>query len=88
MYFFYKNKKIDVVGCYNVGNNMYKHCLENHLGIKIDIIQLKLWAEKKLMLSIVEGKEGPDILVIEDVGNIASIFKLSIFVVPKSFITL
>ena len=53
---FYKNKKIDVVGCYNIGNNMYQYCLETHLGIKIDIKKLKAWAEKELKRLVINIK--------------------------------
>ena len=40
---FYKNKKIEIIGCYNIDKEMYKHCLETHLGFQADIIKLKAY---------------------------------------------
>jgi hypothetical protein len=49
---FYKYKKIETVGCYNIEKNMYKYCLENNLGFQVDIIKLKAWAERELDILI------------------------------------
>ena len=54
---FYKNKKIENVGCYNADKALYKYCLETHLGFQVDIVKLKAWAERELNRLIINTKK-------------------------------
>jgi len=45
---FYKTKNIPVIGCYNISKELYKHCVEENIGIKLNILKLEKWALHKL----------------------------------------
>jgi len=45
----YQNKhKNEIIGCYNIGKDLYDFCLESHMGIKLDVTKLEIWALKEL----------------------------------------
>ena len=45
---FYQSKNIPITGCYNISKELYEHCIEANIGIKLDIIKLENWALRKL----------------------------------------
>jgi uncharacterized protein (DUF885 family) len=45
---FYQTKKIPIIGCYNISKELYEHCVEENIGIKLDILKLEKWALRKL----------------------------------------
>jgi hypothetical protein len=49
---FYMSKEINNPGCYtlscNITRDLYKYCLESHIGLNIDIDKLERWAVREL----------------------------------------
>jgi hypothetical protein len=45
---FYQSKNISIIGCYNISKELYEHCVEANIGIKLDILNLEKWAIHKL----------------------------------------
>ena len=45
---FYQTKNIPITGCYNISKELYEHCVEANIGIKLDIFKLENWALRKL----------------------------------------
>lgn len=53
---FYKPLKIKIVGCYSINKKYYEHCLESHLGIKINIDKLLKWGHEELNILVEKMK--------------------------------